>query len=149
VIAFSRPFWPLFLHVLGGMILFGALLTAVIASLVAARPREGAILQGTVLRRAAFTALVVGIPAFVVFRIAAQIIYSDEKDVYGGNDPTWIGIGFLVTDPGLLIFLAAIGCGYWWLRSAKPLAGRLVAGLSSVYLLLLAVAWLAMSGKWN
>ena len=144
MIAFSRPFWPLFLHVLGGMVLFGALLTAVITSLVAAQRPEG-----PVLRRAAFTALVVGIPAFVVFRIAAQIIYSDEKDVFGGKDPTWVGIGFFVTDPGLLIFLAAIGCGYWWLRSGKPLAGRLVAGLSSVYLLLLAIAWLAMSGKWD
>jgi len=30
-----------------------------------------------------------------------------------------------------------------------PLAGRIVAGLSSAYLVLLAVAWLAMSGKWG
>ena len=28
MIAFSRPFWPLFLHVLGAMTLFGAVLTA-------------------------------------------------------------------------------------------------------------------------
>jgi hypothetical protein len=28
-------------------------------------------------------------------------------------------------------------------------AGRIVAVLSSVYLVLLAIAWLAMSGKWG
>jgi hypothetical protein len=144
MIAFSRPFWPLFFHIFGGMVLFGALLTAVITALVAGRSPER-----PVLRRAAFTALVVGIPAFVIFRIAAQIIYSDEKDIFGGNDPTWVSIGFFVTDPGLLVLLAAIACGYWWLRTGKPLAARLVAGLSSVYILLLAIAWLAMSGKWN
>ena len=38
---------------------------------------------------------------------------------------------------------------FWWRRGAKPLAGRIVAGLSSVYLVLLAIAWLAMSGKWG
>jgi hypothetical protein len=27
--------------------------------------------------------------------------------------------------------------------------GRIVAGLSSIYLVLLGVAWLAMSGKWG
>ena len=63
--------------------------------------------------------------------------------------PQWLGIGFAVSDAGLLLLLASIGCAYWWLRSGKPLAGRIVAGLSSVYLVLLAVAWLAMSGKWG
>ena len=67
----------------------------------------------------------------------------------GKNDPPGSASGSRVSDAGLLLLLAAIGCGYWWLRSGKPVAGRIVAGLSSVYLVLLAVAWLAMSGKWG
>ncbi len=144
MIAFSRPFWPLFLHVLGAMTLFGAVLAAVITSFAAARRPDLAFL-----RKATFWALVAGVPGYLVLRIAAQVIYSDEKDAFGGKDPTWIGIGLGVSDAGLLILLAALGCAYWWTRSGKPLAGRIVAGLSAVYLVLLAVAWLAMSGKWN
>jgi len=144
VLAYSRPFWPLFLHVLGAMTLFGAILAALILSVVAWGAPEK-----TFLRAATFWALVTGIPDYIVFRIAAEIIYSDEKDAFGGKDPTWIGIGFGVSDAGLLLLLATIGCAYWWKRGGRPLAGRIVAGLSSVYLVMLAVAWLAMSGKWG
>jgi hypothetical protein len=144
VIAYSRPFWPLFLHVLGAMTLVGSIMAALIASAVAWR-RPGSPL----LSRVTFAALVSGVPSYIVFRIAAQVIYSDEKDAYGGKDPTWIGIGFGVSDAGLLLLLASIGCAFWWRRSAKPVAGRIVGGLSTVYLVLLAVAWMAMSGKWG
>ena len=37
MIAYSRPFWPLFLHVLGAMTLVGALLAVVLVSWVAWR----------------------------------------------------------------------------------------------------------------
>ena len=143
LLAYSRPFWPLFLHVLGAMTLFGAILAAVILSGVAWRRTDLAFL-----RKATFWALVSGIPDYVVLRAAAQWIYSKEG-FSGDHDPTWIGIGFMVSDAGLLLLLATIGVAYWWLRSGKPVAGRIVAGLSSVYLVLLAVAWLAMSGKWG
>jgi hypothetical protein len=145
VIAYSRPFWPLFLHVLGAMVLVGAVLVAVIVSWVGWR-RPGL----PVLARTAFWSLVaVGVPSYIVFRVAAQIIYSDEKDAFGGKDPTWIGIGLGVSEGGLLVLLAAIGGAFWWRRSGKQAAARTVAVLSSVYLVLLAIAWLAMSGKWG
>jgi hypothetical protein len=144
VIAFSRPFWPLFLHVLGAMTLVGAVLTAVIVSYVAWRRTDLAIL-----RRAAFWSLVaVGVPSYVVMRVAAQWIYS--KEGYSGHDdPTWLGIGFGAADFGLLLLLVTTGLAFWWQRGGKPVAGRLVAGLSTVYLVILAVAWTAMSGKWG
>jgi hypothetical protein len=143
VIAFSRPFWPLFLHVVGAMTLFGAVLTAAIVSYVAWRRPDTKILS-----RAAFRALVlVAVPAYVVMRAAAQWIAS--KEGFGGDDPTWLGIGMAVADAGLLLLLATIGVAYWWQRSGKPVAGRIVAGLSTLYLLALALAWLAMSGKWG
>ena len=143
VLAYSRPFWPLFLHVLGAMTLFGAILAAVILSYAAWPKPELAFLP-----KAAFWALVSGIPDYIVLRAGAQWIYSNEG-FSGKNDPAWIGIGFGVSDAGLLLLLLAIGCAYWWMRSSKPIAGRIVAGISTVYLALLAVAWLAMSGKWG
>jgi hypothetical protein len=141
MLAFSRPFWPLFLHVLGAMTLFGAILTAVVLSFAAWRRPDAAYL-----RRATFVTLLVAVPCYVVLRVFAQVILNDEDFP---KDPTWVGIGFLATDVGLLILLASIGCAFWWTRSGKPVAGRIVAGLSTVYLVLLTVAMLAMSGKWG
>ena len=142
LLGYSRPFWPLFLHVLGAMTLFGAILAAVILSAAAWRAPEQAYL-----RKATFWALVAGIPALVVMRVFAELIRSDEG--YRHDLPQWLKLGQGIADGGILLLLASIGCAYWWLQSGKPLAGRIVVGLSSVYLVLLAVAWLAMSGKWG
>jgi cytochrome bd-type quinol oxidase subunit 1 len=144
VIAYSRPFLPLFLHVLGAMTLVGALLVVALVAWVAWRKPEPAVLR----RAASTTLLVVALPAYVVMRVAAQWIYSKE-DFSGKNDPTWLGIGFAVADMGLLLLLVLAGLAFWWRRSGKAVAGRIVAGLSTVYLALLALAWLAMSGKWG
>jgi hypothetical protein len=143
VIAFSRPFLPLFLHVLGAMLLFGSMLTATITSFSAWRRPDLVIL-----RNATFWSLVVvAVPAWLVTRIFAQVILSKEDDVY--DDPTWVGIGFLATEGGLLLLLGAIGATFWWRRSSKPVAGRIAAVLCGLYLVLLCIAWLAMSGKWG
>ena len=133
MIAFSRPFWPLFLHILGAMTLYGTILTAI---LLAATRRAAA----------TFTTLLIAIPSYVVLRVFAQVIYSDENFA---KDPTWVGIGFMASDIGLLLLLITIGVTYWWKRSGKPVAGRISLGLSAVYLVLLTVAMLAMSGKWG
>ena len=144
MIGYSRPFWPLFLHVLGAMTLVGAILAVLLVSFVAWRRPDIAILRHT-----AWTTLVaVALPAYLVMRLAGQWIYA--KEGYSGKgDPTWLGVGFGVGDMGLLLLLVLIGVAFWWRRGAKPVAGRIVAGLSSVYLVLLAIAWLAMSGKWG
>ena len=81
-------------------------------------------------------------------RVGGQWMYSEEG-WSGDNDPTWLGIGYMVGDLGLLVLLLTTGFAFWWSRSKKPVAGRIVAGLSLVYLVLLGVAWLAMSGKWG
>ena len=144
MIAFSRPFWPLFLHVLGAMALVGAVLAVVIVSVVAWRRSDLAIL-----RNAAFWALAaVGIPSYVLMRVGAQWIYSKEGFT-GDGDPAWIGIGLAAADLGLLVLLITTGLAFWWKRGGRPVVGRIVAGLATAYLVLLAVAWLAMSGKWS
>jgi hypothetical protein len=144
MLAFSRPFWPLFLHVLGAMTTFGAVFTAVLLSLVAWKRADAAFL-----RRATFSTLLAAIPFYVLLRVFGQIMYNREKDAFGGSDPSWVGIGFIFADAGALILLITIGLAYWWLRSGKPVAGRIVTGTSSLLLVMLTVAMLAMSGKWG
>jgi hypothetical protein len=126
---------PLFLHVLGAMTLFGAILAAAVAAFAGKA-------------RATFASLLVAVPAFVLMRAGAAWIYSKEGFT-GHGDPTWLGIGFGVSDAGVILLLVTIGVGYWWRRSGTALAGRICLALSGIYLLLLAVAWLAMSGKWS
>ncbi len=144
MIAFSRPFWPLFLHVLGAMVLVGAILTVLLLALAAWRRPDLPVLAKASFR----TLLVVAIPAWLVMRVCAEWIHSKEFGS-GSDDPSWVGIGFVVADLGLLFLLATTCVAFWWQRSGKPIAGRIVTGLASVYLVLLAIAWLAMSGKWD
>ena len=145
MIAYSRPFLPLFLHVLGAMVLVGAMLAVLVVTVAAWRRPEVAALR----RAALWTLLVVALPAWVVMRIGAQWIHTKEFGSSGGGDPTWVDIGFAVADLGLLFLLATSGVAFWWNRTGTTLAGRLVGGLAGVYLAMLAVAWLAMSGKWS
>ena len=144
MIAFSRPFWPLFLHVLGAMTTIGAILTALLL-LLAAWKRPDAVF----LRRATFTTLLAAIPFYALLRVFGQVMYNREKDAFGGNDPTWVGIGFIFADAGALVLLITIGLAFWWLRSGKAIAARIATGTSSILLVLLTIAMLAMSGKWG
>lgn len=144
MIAVGRPFWPVFLHVFGAMTLAGASFAVLLLALASWARADAPVLARSAWRIALFVAL----PAWVVMRVCAQWIYSSEGFT-GHGDPTWLSVGFDVADLGLLVLLATVGATYWWQRAATPLGGRIVSGLASVYLALLAVAWLAMSGKWD
>ena len=134
ILAFSRPFWPLFVHVLGTMLLYGVIIAALITSL-ARRPG------------AALSTLLLAVPAWLVAWGGA--VWIESKENLPGS-PTWLGIGHIVLEGGLvLVLLPSIACARWWKRSGHPVAGRLVVGLSGVFLLALTVAMLAMSGKWG
>ena len=66
---YSRPFWPLFLHVLGAMVLVGALLAVLTALALAWKDGGG----GSLLRRIALRTLLLGaVPAYVAMRVGAQ-----------------------------------------------------------------------------
>jgi hypothetical protein len=146
MLAVVRPHsWdlPLFLHVLGAMVLVGAVATAALLAFAAWR-RPDVSVYG---RAACWSLLIVGVPGYVVMRIFAEVIRSDEH--YNHNVPTWISLGRSIADGGLLLLLATTGFAFWWHRSGKIAAGRTVSVLSSVYLVLLAVAWFAMAAKWG
>lgn len=148
VLAIIRPdSWefPLFLHVLGAMVLVGGLLTG--ASLLA-------FARGDVrfLRLGYWSLLAVSLPGWVLMRAAGEWIASREGWTDKGvDDPTWLGMGFLLADLGGLILLISLivgGIGVYRLRQGKG-AGLLKATLVLALVLLAAyvVAVWAMSGK--
>jgi ABC-type maltose transport system permease subunit len=147
VLALSRPTewnFPLFLHVFGAMVLVGGLLAG--ASLITYA-------RGDVrsLRLGYWTLLAVAFPGYIVMRIGAQWIYSKEGWEDLGDDPTWIGIGFIVADIGALLVLIALilgGIGVRRLRNGGG-TGLLKAAMVIAWVVLAAalVAVWAMSGK--
>jgi hypothetical protein len=105
VLAAIRPDdWnlPLFLHVLGAFTLVGALVTA--ASFLVAARRDGSLASVRLGYRALLYA---ALPAVLVMRLAAQWIYDKEGIGDAESDPAWIEVGFISTDPGLLLLIAA------------------------------------------
>jgi hypothetical protein len=134
----SSAEFPLFLHVFGAMVLFGAVGAATILGW-SGRGRTAA-------AGAFWTLLAVAVPAFVLMRAGAQWTYSREG-YNGKHDPGWLGVGFNVADRGVVVLIVAIGVAFSWSRRTTRGLGLATAVLSSIYLAMLAVAWWAMSGK--
>ena len=130
----------LFLHVLGATVLFGGTLSVATLLLASLRTPQHALL----LRRlASTTTFAVVWPAFVVMRIGAQLVLDGEN--LGDSKATWLGIGYGVSDAGLVVLLL-LGLTTWLARR-QPRAAPWATGLALVYLVALVVAWVAMSGK--
>jgi hypothetical protein len=147
VLATVRPdSWnfPLFVHVLGAMILVGGLLTG--ASILT-------FARGDIrfLRLGYWTLLAVALPGYVVMRLGAQWIYSKEHLDDAPSDPTWIGIGFIVADLGALLVLIALIVGGIGVRRLNGGGGQglLKTAMVIAWLVLAAalVAVWAMAGK--
>ncbi len=134
--------FPLLLHVAGAAVFFGAMTTAAVTQLASARVAQPEFLQRVAFR----TLLIVGLPAYIVFRIGAEWLYSKEfGDV--DDDPAWIGIGYLVSDIGALVFLIALilsGIAVW---KSKGGLGKASGVLSALILIGLVVAIWAMGAK--
>ena len=149
LLALARPdSWdfPLFVHVLGAMILVGGLLTGA-SALTFARG------DARFLRLGYWTLLAVALPGYIVMRIGAQWLYSKYDDLIpeGVDDPAWIGIGYIVADLGALLVLIALilgGVGVRRLRDGRGSA-LLKATMVIAWIVLAAalVAVWAMSGK--
>jgi hypothetical protein len=138
--------FPLFVHLLGAMVLVGGLLTTA-GALLWARGDVGS------LRLGYRALLAVAFPGWIVMRIGAEWIYSEQgwDDVSESAQPAWLGIGYLLADLGGLILLVSLivgGIGVYRLRDGRG-AGLLKATLILSLILLAAyvVAVWAMSGK--
>jgi len=145
ILASIRPdSWnvPLFLHVLGAMVLVGAVTTSVAGELVATRTAEPARV-----RRVAFRALLfVGLPAYIVMRVGAEWLYS--KEFKGStDDPTWIGFGYITADGGGLLFLIALVCAGIASAKSKSGLGKAAGVIAAIALIGWIVAIWAMGAK--
>jgi len=138
---------PLFVHVAGAMVLLGALLLA--AVVLAGVGRAGEPTQVVTLTRFGFrTLLAAALPAFVVMRVGAEWIASEE-DL---DDEPWIGVGYITSDGGLVFLVAAIIVAGLSLRRARkggrPASlARAAAILSFVIIAAFLVAVWAMTTK--
>ena len=131
---------PLFLHVLGATLLFGALLAVTTLAYASTRIVD----HGPMLRRLAFTIMLAGVwPSYVLMRVGAQWVLSHEG--LDKNAPGWVDVGFLVSDVGILVLLVLTLLG--WLGLRRPRVGIWFAGLAGLYLVALGVAVFAMSAK--
>jgi hypothetical protein len=136
--------FPLLVHVAGAMLLVGALVVVVASMGSALRRGDGA----EVLTGLAFRALLLGVlPAYILMRVSAEWIASKE-DV--PDDVDWIGIGYMVSDGGLLLWIIAAVVAWRAARRGAAGPGGLglaVVVLSGVLLVAYAVAIWAMTTK--
>ena len=128
---------PLFLHVLGAMVLVGALVLVVL-SLASARGGDSA----AGLRLAYRSLLFAAIPSWIVMRLAAQWIASKEGLDDLDDPPAWVDIGFLTSEPTLLLLIAATVCAGVAARRARE-GGRAFGGLNTAALVLVSITLLA------
>jgi uncharacterized membrane protein len=141
MLALIRPdSWnfPLFLHILGATVLFGTVATVAIAGF-ASRSHAG---YEQLLARVAQRTFLLGIvPAYIVMRVGAQWI--DSKEFPNGDEPGWVGVGFIVSDAGVILLLI-VGILLAVRRQRVLLA---VPILTAIYVVALGVAWVSMAGK--
>lgn len=140
---------PLFLHVLGAMVLVGLLFAVGTVTVLAWRRRDAA--ESAAFTRFGLWTLIVGVlPAYIVMRIGAQWTEA-AADYPEGFDPGWIGIGYVTADIGAVLILVSIvlsAIGLRRLRGGGGLGvGRAVGVISLLLLAAYLVAVWAMTAK--
>ncbi|MEA2472328.1 MAG: hypothetical protein QOE06_243 [Thermoleophilaceae bacterium] len=139
--------FPLFMHVLGAMVLVGSLLLTVCVL-------AGAWGSGSVaLTRIGYRTLLMAVlPSWLVTRVFAQIVL--DKPFYKNTDnQAWVGIGFTTTELGLLLIIAATVAAGLGARKARRTgatvgASRKVAAvLVSLLVVFYVIAIWAMTTK--
>ena len=148
-IALIRPHdWaiPLFVHILGAMVLVGALTLAAVSLIAAWRSGSARLI------RLAYMSLFYGaLPGYIVFRVGAEWIVSKEH--LTDSNAAWIGIGYGVSDFGVLLLIISLVVGGISVRrmnrGGQPslIAARIVTGLVSLVLVAYLVAVWAMTTK--
>jgi hypothetical protein len=145
MLAIIRPdSWnlPLFVHVLGAMILFGGTATVAIVGF-AGRTRSA---HAELLARVSLkTFLFAVIPGWIAMRVGGGWIASKE---FPKDEPGWVGAGYAVSEGGALL-LIALGI-LAWVSVRRQGAGRAAVAvpvLAAIYLVALGIAWWAMSAK--
>jgi len=134
---------PLFLHVLGAMLLVGCLFAIGFTTVLGWRQPDWA--PG--LTRFGLKTLLLGVvPSYVLMRVGAQWTEA-EQDYPDGFDPAWIGIGYITADLGALLVLVSVVLAAIGLRRGSVALGRWVGVISLLLLVAYVVAVWAMTAK--
>jgi hypothetical protein len=127
----------LFVHILGAMVLVGAIVLVIVA--LAERDL-----------RLGYRALLLGVlPGWIVMRGAAEWIASKEHVNDLDPEPAWVGIGYSTAEPMLLLIIIATVCSGLAVRRQQQggaLRGTALV-MTSIMLVAAFVAIWAMSTK--
>jgi hypothetical protein len=138
---------PLFLHVLGAMLLVGTLLAIALATVIAWRRSDDTV---GLTRFSLLTLLAGVVPSYVLMRIGAQWTEA-EQDYPEDFEPAWLGIGYITADAGALLIVVSIVLSTIGLvklrRGVGVRLGRVVGAISILLLLAFLVAVWAMTAK--
>ncbi len=102
----------LFFHLLGGMLLVGAAVLAAAALFSASR--SGSVAAA----RLGYRSLLLGvIPAWIAMRVSAEWI-ADKEGLNVDDPPSWVEIGYVTSEPTLLLLIAATVLSGLYVRGA-------------------------------
>ncbi len=138
---------PLFLHVLGAMLLVGTLFAVALATAIGWRRSDDA---AGLIRFSLRTVLVGVLPSYILMRVGAQ--WTEAEQNYPDDfDPAWLGIGYITADLGALLIIVSVILSALGLRRLQRGSGirfGRAAGLISILLLAayLVAVW-AMTAK--
>ena len=142
----------LLLHILGASILVGGLIAALTFQLVGwARETPGG--AAMLARYGFFSLLVLAVPGWILMRVGAQWIWSEEGWDDVDSEPAWLGIGWITGDAGGLLILIAVilaGLGARRLRQGGGTSSGLVrfaTVLTAIALVAYVITVWAMSAK--
>jgi hypothetical protein len=102
------------------------------------------------LRTGYFALLAVALPGWIIMRAGAQWIY-DREGFEGGEEPTWMAIGWLTADPGGALLLGALIAGGVGVRRLRDNGGTGLLKATLIISVILLAAYVvsiwAMSAK--
>lgn len=143
---------PLLLHIAGAAVLVGSAIIVAWTLATAARSSDRAAVA-SLTRFGLRTMLFASLPAYVVMRVFAQVVFGQEKINDLPEEPSWILVGFIASELGLLLLIVtAVMTAIAGRRlRANPEAGtgllRAGAGLTALVLLVYVVTIWAMTAK--
>jgi hypothetical protein len=138
----------LLFHVLGALVLVGGLIVASGIALLGMKDQDG------ILTRLSYRVLLlVAFPGYIVMRICAEWVYSQEHwdQVPDSAQPSWLGFGYITADGGGLLLLIALILGAIGLRRMRGGGNsglvRASGFIASFLVLVYVVALWAMGAK--